>query len=280
MKRIAVLALATTLLACLFALAGCGSAQPEPVAQPSASTLDGVSVELESVSMEYREKTGSTIFQVETKVTNGSDVDIMQVEYELSCLDAQGTVLDTFTCTYNGGDKALAPGESVIDEKGFQKKLDGEAATMGLELLSVTTAEEMPPVRLPQTGEYLYETLMLGAGMPDITKVKPDAIRFGIDQGGYLREALFDKGEPLDEAITAFSQIKVGDEVDEFVTDNYNYIELEFGGTFYHVNLNLYNLEASAYDNWHIYQLENLEPLWNLAEANAVEVDGSITGGS
>ena len=45
-----------------------------------------------------------------------------------------------------------------------------------------------------------------------------------VDQGGYGRTATFGEGELLDEALELFCAIKIGEETDSWVTDNYNWI--------------------------------------------------------
>lgn len=143
-----------------------------------------------------------------------------------------------------------------------------------------STTQGPSTAHLPEKGEPLYRTMMLSSGMPDITETLPSAIRVGIDQGGYLREALFDTPESVQAAAEALAKVRVGDEIDEFVTDNYNYIEVEYDNEFFHASLNLYNLEMTANGEWHIYKLDDLGDLWELAVENAVEVEGSYDAGS
>lgn len=241
------------------------------------SELDGVTGRIANVSTTFNEKTGATLFDFDVDISNDSDIDVMQVQYRLICLDKQGDELDDFAFTYNGQDKALAPGESVSDHKAFRTEFDGKVAGLKLELMGITSAEEMPPVRLPKVGEYLHEYLMAG-GAPDITVVQPVSIVVGIDQGGFLQEATFDSPETVREAADALAKVKVGRETSEFVTDNYNYILIDFGEDQVHgLRLNLYNLEASAYENYHAYELEGLDALWSLAVERAEPV-GQLGG--
>lgn len=120
---------------------------------------------------------------------------------------------------------------------------------------------------------------MMARGMPEPTVDTLSALRVGIDQMGYLREATF-TGDDLADAIDAFKLIQVGEETNEFVTDNYNYIVLEFAdGESYTASINLRSLELSTYNNYHIYALENLGTLWAMAEEAAVELtDGPGQG--
>ena len=257
--------------ACVLILAGCLGAGSGLSIKDGTSELDGVTGKITRATSTVNERTGSTLFDVDVDFTNNSDIDVMQVQYRLICEDKQGNMLDDFTFTYNGQDKAMAPGESATDNKGYQKKLDGTAARMRLELVSITSAEEMPPVRLPQKGEYLYRFLM-SRGAPDITVVQPTSIVVGIDQGGFLQEATFNTPETLPQAVDALAKVRIGDETGEFVTDNYNYILVEYGDQYYGASLNLYNLETSAYGNYHIYQLEDLGALLSMTTANLTPV--------
>ena len=89
---------------------------------------------------------------------------------------------------------------------------------------------------------------------------------FHIDQGGYGRTATFSKGELLDRAVEKLCNIRIGEKVDEWVTDNYNWIRLVWeDGTETYISLNMRNLEYSAHSNMHTYRLDNLNDFWAFA---------------
>jgi hypothetical protein len=124
----------------------------------------------------------------------------------------------------------------------------------------------------PEKGEYLYKA-MGNDLLAGIDENKPVRLTVGIDHMGDVREAVFE-GEDLDKALEYFKQIQIGDETDESVTDNYNYIILEWDdGSQYAISLNLYNLEMSIDGQPRLFELESLGPLMSLAEEKAVPAD-------
>lgn len=267
MKKFALLP--GVLLIMIFILTACGGNLK--VTQKS-SELNDVTATLSSIKTS-EVPNGSTVFEPEVTITNNSNENIMEVTYELKFFDKDGNEVTEILQTYNGQDKAIAPGETVSAEaRGFQDTLDAPARTVTIEVTKVKNDTEVPPVKLPQKGEYLYEAV----NNKKINNIKGEApVRFivGIDQGGYLREAVFEKEDDIQTAVDAFTTIKIGDETEESVTDNYNYIVMEWAdGTSDGLSLNLHNLEISIYNKYHIYELEDLAALWSLAEANAEEV--------
>ena len=60
-----------------------------------------------------------------------------------------------------------------------------------------------------------------------------------------------------------FCAIKITDEVDEWVTDNYNWISFTWeDGSHTSISLNLCNLEYTIHSTPHTYELENLDAFW------------------
>ena len=130
---------------------------------------------------------------------------------------------------------------------------------------SVKTETELPPVKLPETGEPLY--LALGdERLADIKAAPPVALAFHIDQGGYGRTAVFGPGPQLDQAVGLLCDIRVAGEVKELVSDNYNSIALTWeDGSVTIIPLNLRNLEFSSHSTSHVYTLQGLDAFWNYA---------------
>ena len=97
-----------------------------------------------------------------------------------------------------------------------------------------------------------------------IKEEPPVALSFHVDQGGYGRTATFNKGDALDQAIGLLCAIRIGKETNEWVTDNYNWIELTWeDGSYTDISLNLYNLEYFVHSTPHCYTLENLDEFWS-----------------
>ena len=86
---------------------------------------------------------------------------------------------------------------------------------------------------------------------------------FHIDQGGYGRTATFTEGEELDRAVELLCGIQIGEESNEWVTDNYNWIGITWAdGSHSGISLNLSNLEYSIHSSLHTYELEHLGEFW------------------
>ena len=122
-----------------------------------------------------------------------------------------------------------------------------------------------PAAHVPEEGEYLYMALDSEAlrGLPERMPVR---ITVHVDQMGYGRDAVFQKGDGLDEAVNAFLKIRIGPDGAPMVTDNYNWFLLEWeDGTSCMIRLNLYAMEYYVNGCVHSYCLTDAEDFWNLA---------------
>jgi hypothetical protein len=232
------------------------------------ATLNGVTAALSNTNIQ-RNKNGRTVITSDVKITNDSEDNIMVVKFTLSCLDKDGNELCALPFTYNGQDKAIAPGAMVEYQVGTQKSIDGDIKAVSIRLMETKTDAEVPPIHLPITGEFLYEALN-NENLKNIVNEPPTKIVVGIDQGGYLREAVLSDSEVLAQAVELFTAIRIGEETDTCVTDNYNYIIFTWtDGSETRISLNLKNLEVSVYKRWHYYELENMDSFWNMASSMA-----------
>ena len=259
----------TSILMTYGGLTGCGSL--EIVESPAEK--DGVRVTLEKAEITDRNDYGVSFFGFKVRIDNQSGTGIMEVGYDLHILDEEGTELWVFSPRFYGETEAIPAGEQrSFDLNDYRRKLDGEPKAVSLSIRSVRTEEELPPVVLPEKGQLLIEAGGLTAA--DFDSNPPSEIRLGIDQGGYLREAVFTEGNGLAEAASLLKEIRIGDEVDTFVTDNYNYIVLYWeDGTRLGFSLNLYNYEMSTGNStWHIYELDGLGGLLSFADPYLEEV--------
>lgn len=133
-----------------------------------------------------------------------------------------------------------------------------------LSILSVKTAEELPPVHVPKAGEYLYQALD-NEHVQNITGEMPVMFDLWIDRGGARSEGEITDPDTIRSLVDAFIKIRIREETDEFVTDNYNGFSMTFAdGEQYSVSLNLYNLEYNIYGTYHIYRLGDFAEFWNL----------------
>lgn len=251
-----------------------GPADPVIPIGSGMDEMDGVTVRLvEATAVDADDF--DAFFDVNTvvEIENSSDEPIMQVVYGIDLLDADGEVLRGYSETYTATDGAIPPGETRVDRQtGCRWKKDGTLAAAGIRVSSVATEAQMPLVHLPEPGEPLYRALG-DERLANINNEPPTCITVGIDQGGYLREAVFDTPGELGRAVDLLCAVRIGRPSDTWVTDNYNYIVLDWAdGTYTSIIINLHSLEFHAYGQYYMYELENLGGLWSYAEQNAVEV--------
>ena len=57
------------------------------VVYESADAFQKVSASIETMEVKKNEKTNSTIFHIQTKITNGSDLDLSRVDYQFAGMD-------------------------------------------------------------------------------------------------------------------------------------------------------------------------------------------------
>ncbi len=228
----------------------------------SPASKDGVTVTLEKATASPPDNLGFT-YAFSGTIENNSDEGIMQVIYTFALIDEDGEEYRSFGHVYDGEDEALPPGglvEFSLDD--VRWGLQSIPASVEIGISTVKTESELPPVHVPETGEYLYRALG-DEKLSNIKKEPPVELSFHVDQGGYGRTAVFKKGKELDKALELFCKIKIGEESREWVTDNYNWISLKWAdGSETGISLNLRNLEYSAHSNTHTFELKNLDEFW------------------
>ena len=232
-----------------------------------SSELENVTVTLEKATAERMSQPDRYEYTLSGSIENDSDEGIMQVIYSFAFFDENGEEFRSFAEVYDGEDEVIPP-HTVIPFSHDNIKWGAQSvpSSVAIEIDSVKTETELPPVRLPEKGNYLYEVFD-DANLENIKNELPVEIAFHIDQGGYGRTATFEKGAQLDQAVELFCAIKIADEVDEWVTDNYNWISLVWeDGSESYISLNLRNLEYPVHSNIHVYALENLGKFWSYAE--------------
>ena len=217
----------------------------------------GIEIMMTDISVKENTKTGFTLIQLNTSITNCSDREITAVTYELQLLDGNGELIKAYRKTHYGEDKSLSKGESVSDYYGFQDRLEKQPVRFALKVIEVKDTEELPLIHLPLPDEYLYEAI----GLERIQNELPDKILVYIDHMGAREEIEIEKEEDLRTATDLFCRIRIAKESDVWVTDNYNGIVFYFAdGTSKNISLNLYNLEIRNYGIEHIYELDGLGP--------------------
>lgn len=257
--------------ALLLTLTGCGLGRRLAVGQGSA-TQDGVTVTLKKARAARKRVPDRYEYAFSGTIENNSDESVMKVIYTFTLFDKNGEEFRSFGEVYDGVDKGIPPHSEVeFSLDGVKWGAQSVPGSVSIGISSVQTETELPPARLPQPGEYLYQALG-SEKLSGIREHPPTAIALHVDQGGYGRTATFDEGALLDEALELFCAIRIGKETDEWVTDNYNWIRLTWeDGTETYISLNLYNLEYSAHSSLHMYTLEDLGAFWAFAAEHLAE---------
>ena len=173
---------------------------------------------------------------------------------------------------YDGEDEAIPPHTTIpFSLENIRWGAQSVPASVSIDIGSVKTESELPPVTLPKAGDYLYRAVG-DENLANISEEHPVELLLHIDQGGYGRTALFKEGEKLDKAIELLCGIKIAEEAEGWVTDNYNWIRLVWeDGSDTYISLNMYNLEYPVHSNFHVYTLENLDAFWSYAEQYVIE---------
>ena len=219
----------------------------------------GVEIELIEISAKENTKTGFTLIQLDTLITNRCEKELTAVSYELQLLDEKGELIKAYQRTYFGEDKSLSLDESVKDHMGFQDKLEKQPSSFRLAVIEVQDIEELPLVHLPLPEEYLYKAI----GLDRLENELPIKIYVRIDHMGAEDIAEIEDEETIQRVTELFCQVKIADETNTFVTDNYNLVIFYFAdGTQKGISLNLYNLEIQNHHIEHIYELNDFGPFW------------------
>ncbi len=241
--------------------------------QTTGATKDDINISFVSKDIKTNKNTDSTIYVFNIKIENKSDKEISVVKYYLNHLDENGEVVDYVYRSYYAANEPLMPGKSITDEVGYQLYGIGVVKEVEIVIDQVLTAEEEPVMHLPEPGD----TLAMAYADERLNNLSTQTVKHaevGIDQMGVDRIADFDTEKEIEEFIEAFNKITIGEEGDEFVTDNYNWIAIEFkDGSVFRMSMNLYNLEIYKNQQEHIYTLNNLKDLWTMAEERAVLKD-------
>lgn len=141
-----------------------------------------------------------------------------------------------------------------------------------LGMVSVS-AEETPSVSLPQKGDYLYQAVNKEY-LQNIREEQPVEIILRIDHMGAGEVADITDPDTIQQMVDLFCEIRIGDETQEWVTDNYNGVQFIFAdGTKEGISLNLKNLELSVSKEYRMYELVDLDPFWNAMSKFAVPED-------
>ena len=234
----------------------------------SPATLKGVTVTLEKATAVRNYKPDGFTYTFAGTLENNSDEGIMKVIYSFSLIDENGVSFRSFGEVYDGEDTAMPPHSKIdftLDDIKWGKQSIPAAVEIGVS--SVQTEAELPPVKFPRAGEYLYEALG-NEKLAHIREDMPVELSFHVDQGGYGRTATFKTGDALEKAVKLFCAIQIGEESGEWVTDNYNWIELVWeDGSRTGISLNLNNLEYYVHSTPHTFELENLDAFWSYCAA-------------
>ncbi len=233
----------------------------------SPASLEGVTVTLEKATAVKNQKPEGFTYAFSGTLENNSDEGIMRVIYTFSLIDEHGEAFRSFGEVFDGEDAALPPHAKIdFTHDGIKWGKQSVPAAVEIGISSVETEAELPPAHLPRAGEYLYRALG-DEKLANIREELPVELSFHVDQGGYGRTATFKAGDALDNAVRLFCAIRVGEESNEWVTDNYNWIAFTWeDGSRTGISLNLNNLEYYVHSTPHTYGLVNLDAFWSYCD--------------
>ncbi|MBR5951531.1 MAG: hypothetical protein IKZ87_08905 [Actinomycetaceae bacterium] len=277
MKKILVPAVLAVAMAAALMLTSCNSVQ---ISEPS--TLDGITIAVQSLNLEKNKNTNSTIFDIKVTIENGSEADLSSVTYLVEYFDKNGKKLEEARFTYYAENEPLHPGGTATHEQGWQESLDADVARVDVSVDEYATDADEPTLTFPVVGEYLYQTI----GEPHLANIqteKPLKFLAWIDQGGARKVIETEDPALIDQFVNAFVKIKIAAETDEFVTDNYNGAAFIFAdGETVGISLNLTNLEVTKKYQEHLYELEDFDEFWGLVNEYAEYPEGeeATSGGS
>ena len=269
--RLKAIILCFALTIALFSLSACGAGKRLDIIGSPASRA-GVTVTLEKASAERKTNPDRYEYSFSGTIENNTDEGIMKVIYTFELLDKNGDKFRSFAEVYDGEDKAILPHSKIaFTHDGIKWGAQSVPASVAIGIGSVETETELPPVKLPQAGDLLYQALG-DERLAQIKTMPPVELAFHIDQGGYGRTAVFTDGEQLDRAVALLCDIRIAGEKDEWVTDNYNWIQLTWeDGTSSIISLNLRNLEYYAHSTPHVFALDGLDAFWSYASDYLIE---------
>ncbi len=247
-----------TFLSSLLLLGGCApaaiSTQPKPGEITAVTDLTS-----------ENKKNGNTVFRLETEFRNQSEnLSLMEIRYTVRAEDAAGNEIFTVHDTWNGQDTPLDPHQTAIASYAFQQETKDDVKNVIVTVDSWQTSDELPPVHLPQPGEYLYE-VHKSEYIRNMKKELPVQVYIIIDHMGAQEIADITDPETIQAVTDAFTDLTIAEETNEWVTDNYNSVTFTFAdGTSVFISLNLTNLEYSVYGHEHMYELGNFAEFWTL----------------
>lgn len=257
--------------ALLLVLTGCGIGRGLRI-DTAVASRENVTVTLKKATARRKNAPARYEYSFSGTIENNSEEGVMKVIYTFSLYDRDGNEFRSFGDTYDGVDKAIPPHGKVefsLEDVKWGAQSVPAAVSIGID--SVQTETELPPATIPQPGEPLYQVLGDG-NLANIRENPPVELAFHVDQGGYGRTATFEKGAELDRAVELFCAIRIGAETDEWVTDNYNWIRLNWeDGSETYISLNLRSLEYNIHSSSHMFALEHLNEFWAYAEGYLVE---------
>ena len=256
--------LALFVAATVLFLTGCGGRSL--AIEGSPASMGNVTVTLDRASAVRKTNPNRYEYSFRGTIENNSDEGIMEVIYTFSLLDENGNEFRSFADVYDGQNMAMPPHTKIpYSLRGVKWGAQDVPASVAIGISSVSTESELPPVRLPENGEYLYQALG-DEKLANIKKEPPVRLMFHIDQGGYGRTATFETGDELARAVDLFCDIRIGNETGEMVTDNYNWICFVWAdGTESYISINLRSLEFYAHSRPYIFELNQLNGFWSYA---------------
>ena len=199
---------------------------------------------------------------VEFKVSNESDRDLTMLRYEVQYYDAEGNLLHTQNAERT---RRLKAGSSDVEIVYAEIPVPKDTG-FGVRILDAVLDGETTDSEPLKEGAYLYESLGNEA-MAHMKETLPVFIEVYLDEEGNGSYVRFEEAE-VQEAVDAFTAIKIGKEEPLFTTDSDHFIDFFFdNGEEYKVLINNRALCYPVGNKTQLYQLDGIDAFMNLALA-------------
>ena len=226
-----------------------------PDLKGDSESFEGISVSC-LINVEYNEKTENYIFSLASTITNEAEKQISAIVFQVDFINGD-EVLYTDSEYWNGVDKAIGKGQSVLFESGFQTGLKAKPEKIKVRVTQIKDIIEQPLYHLPLPGEYLY----LALNDEHINRIKEDLpvnVTVSIGNVAGIRQQKVDDPEMIAKLVELFTQIQIGEQTLMMVTDNDNALFFEFkDGYKCSVRFNMNNLELHVFNRYFLYTLVN-----------------------
>lgn len=234
----------------------------------SSGAVPGIEAKITGTFFELNDADERVISTTDCEFVNHNKKTLQRIDYVLYFWNEKGGLIYKKACTFDAAEMPVGYEETADDTQTVAFDSPSEPAFTSVEVLSVLMDAESAAERVPEQGDYLYLS-MNDPSLETIAEYPPEIIRVWLDVSGSRREADITYPLMIQRAVQDFMKIRVGEEINEIITDNYNGFSLIFADGHEAVfDLNGWNLEFRIGDELHIFELEEFDDFhWILVSA-------------